>query len=207
MGKRPKLRFKGFTDDWEQRKLSDVAERLTRKNLDLESELPLTISAQYGLIDQNEFFDKRIASKDISGYYLLKKGEYAYNKSTSSEAPWGAIKRLDRYDMGVVSTLYIVFALREDGNIDSDYFSTYYDTNLWHKGIKLIAAEGARNHGLLNIAPSDFFETVLSVPQDIEEQKRIGKFFKELDNTITLHQRKLDKLKKIKSAYLEAMFI
>ena len=99
-------------NDWEQHKLGDLVERVTRKNQDLESELPLTISAQYGLIDQNEFFDKRIASKDVSRYYLVKNGEFAYNKSTSGDAPWGAIKRLDRYDMGVLSTLYIIFAIK-----------------------------------------------------------------------------------------------
>ena len=91
------------TISWEQRKLGDIVERITRKNENLESILPLTISAQYGLIDQNEFFDKRIASKDVSGYYLVRKGEFAYNKSTSSDAPWGAIKRLDRYESGVLS--------------------------------------------------------------------------------------------------------
>ena len=122
--------------------------------------------------------------------YLVKKGEFAYNKSTSSDAPWGAIKRLDRYENGVLSTLYIVFAINENVEIDSDYLVTYYDTNLWHRGIREIAAEGARNHGLLNIAPADFFKTSLSVPQDIEEQKAIGKYFTELNALITLHQRK-----------------
>ena len=174
---------------WEQRKLSDMVERVTRKNENLESELPLTISAQYGLIDQNEFFDKRIASRDVSGYYLLKKGEFAYNKSTSSDAPWGAVKRLDRYEMGVLSTLYIVFALKEDGNIDSDFLVSYYDTDCWHKGVQAIAAEGARNHGLLNITPADYFETVLTVPSDVKEQHQIGTFFANLDTPITLHQR------------------
>ena len=178
-----------FTHYWEQRKLGSIVERITRKNQDLESDLPLTISAQYGLIDQNEFFDKRIASKDVSGYFLVKNGEFAYNKSTSSDAPWGAIKRLDRYDKGVLSTLYIVFRILDEGQTNSDYLVTYYDTDLWHKGIKAIAAEGARNHGLLNIAPADFFETTLSIPQDIEEQKLIGKYFKELNSLITLHQR------------------
>ena len=177
------------TNAWEQRKLSDIVERVTRKNENLESELPLTISAQYGLIDQNEFFDKRIASRDVSGYYLLKKGEFAYNKSTSSDAPWGAVKRLDRYEMGVLSTLYIVFALKEDGNIDSDFLVSYYDTDCWHKGVQAIAAEGARNHGLLNITPADYFETVLTVPSDVKEQHQIGTFFARLDNLITLHQR------------------
>ena len=175
---------------WEQRKLGDIVERITRKNENFESILPLTISAQYGLIDQNEFFDKRIASKDVSGYYLVRKGEFAYNKSTSSDAPWGAIKRLDRYESGVLSTLYIVFRILDEEKIDSDYLVTYYDTDLWHKGVQAIAAEGARNHGLLNIAPADFFETTVLMPQDIEEQRKIGAYFKNLDCLITLHQSK-----------------
>ena len=203
----PEIRFEGFTDDWEQRKLSDIVERVTRKNQDLESELPLTISAQYGLIDQNEFFDKRIASKDVSGYYLVKNGEFAYNKSTSTDAPWGAIKRLDRYDMGVLSTLYIVFSILEEDKTDSDYLVTYYDTALWHKGVQAVAAEGARNHGLLNISAEDFLETSLQLPQDVEEQKLIGKYFKKLESLITLQQRKLEKLKNIKKSMLEKMFV
>ncbi len=173
---------------WEQRKLGEIAERLTRKNEKLESTLPLTISAQYGLIDQNEFFDKRIASKDVRGYYLIKKGEFAYNKSTSVDAPFGAIKRLDKYNKGVLSTLYILFKIIDDTNTSSDYLVTYYSTDLWHKGIQLIAAEGARNHGLLNIAPNDFFKTMLSIPLNVFEQQKIGNFFKSLDHLITLHQ-------------------
>ena len=185
----PEIRFYGFTYDWEQRKLGDLVNRITRKNQDLVSELPLTISAQYGLIDQNKFFDKRVASKDVSSYYLIENGEFAYNKSTSTDAPWGAIKRLDRYENGVLSTLYIVFGIKENNLVDSDFLVSYYSTNLWHKGIHEIAAEGARNHGLLNIAPANFFETELMIPQDIEEQKKIGKYFDSLDHLITLHQR------------------
>jgi len=203
----PEIRFNGFTHDWEQRKLGDLVDRVTRKNQDLVSELPLTISAQYGLIDQNEFFDKRVASKDVSGYYLIENGEFAYNKSTSTDAPWGAIKRLDRYENGVLSTLYIVFGIKENNPVDSDFLVSYYSTNLWHKGIHEIAAEGARNHGLLNIAPADFFETRLMIPQDIEEQKKIGKYFIELEALITLHQRQCDELKKMKKYMLQNMFI
>ena len=203
----PEIRFPGFTDPWEQRKLGDVVERITRKNQDLKSTLPLTISAQYGLIDQNEFFDKRIASKDVSGYYLVCKGEFAYNKSTSADAPWGAIKRLDRYESGVLSTLYIVFRILDDSKTDSDYLVSYYDTDLWHKGVQAVAAEGARNHGLLNIAPADFFETTLTLPKNIEEQRLIGRYFKSLDNLITLHQRKLDALKKFKKSMLQKLFV
>ena len=174
-----------------------MVDRVTRKNQDLVSELPLTISAQYGLIDQNEFFDKRVASKDVSGYYLIENGEFAYNKSTSTDAPWGAVKRLDRYENGVLSTLYIVFGIKENNPVDSDFLVSYYSTNLWHKGIHEIAAEGARNHGLLNIAPADFFETELTMPQDIEEQKKIGKYFEELERLITLHQCKCHLLLKL----------
>lgn len=205
MGK-PKIRFKGYTDEWEQRKLGDIVERVTRKNQDLVSNLPLTISAQYGLIDQNEFFDKRVASKDVRGYYLVNKGEFAYNKSTSTDAPWGAVKRLDRYENGVLSTLYIVFAIRDEEKTNSDYLVSYYDTDLWHKGIREIAAEGARNHGLLNITPIDFFGTRLTIPQDIEEQKTIGKYFIKLNALITLHQRKYEQAKTLKKYMLQKMF-
>ena len=205
MGK-PRIRFKGFDNDWEQRKLGDLVERVTRKNQDLVSELPLTISAQYGLIDQNEFFDKRVASKDVSGYYLIENGEFAYNKSTSTDAPWGAVKRLDRYENGVLSTLYIVFGIKDNNPVDSDFLVSYYNTNLWHKGIHEVAAEGARNHGLLNIAPADFFETGLMIPQDIEEQKKIGQYFEKIERLITLHQRECEDTKKLKKYMLQKMF-
>ena len=206
MSRVPRIRFKGFEEDWEQRKLGEIAERIVRKNEKLESTLPLTISAQYGLIDQNEFFDKRIASKDVRGYYLIKKGEFAYNKSTSVDAPLGAIKRLDKYKNGVLSTLYIIFKVIDDTSTSSDYLVTYYATDLWYRGIQSIAAEGARNHGLLNIAPNDFFETMLSIPLNISEQKKVGDFFISLDHLITLHQRKLEKLKIIKKSMLENLF-
>lgn len=188
--KKPKIRFKGFTETWEQRKLGDIVDRVTRKNTDLISNMPLTISAQYGLIDQSQFFDKRVASKDISGYYLINNGEFAYNKSTSVDAPWGAIKRLNRYENGVLSTLYIVFKIKNNNDVNSDFLVSYYDTNIWHKGISGIATEGARNHGLLNISPNDFFLTRLFIPRTINEQKQIGSLFSKLDHLITLHQCK-----------------
>ncbi|KAA8668865.1 restriction endonuclease subunit S [Clostridium sp. HV4-5-A1G] len=167
--------------------MGDVVERVTRKNKDLESTLPLTISAQDGLVDQNVFFNKTVASRDVSGYYLVKNGEFAYNKSYSNGYPWGAVKRLDRYDMGVLSTLYIVF---KPTDVNSDFLTKYYDTTYWHREVSKHAAEGARNHGLLNIAASDFFETELTIPKDKAEQAQIGAFFKIFDTLITLHQRK-----------------
>ena len=200
----PEIRFAGFTDPWEQRKLGEVARRVTRKNENGDSDLPLTISAQYGLVDQRTFFNSQVASKDMSGYFLLHRGEFAYNKSTSADSPWGAIKRLEKYDMGCVSTLYICFELLSG---DPDFLVTYYETDRWYKAVQLIAAEGARNHGLLNIAPDDFFETQICIPKRIDEQCRIGAVFDRLDSLITLHQRKLELLRNIKKSMLDKMFV
>ncbi|EUJ41869.1 restriction endonuclease subunit S [Brochothrix campestris] len=200
----PEIRFDGFTDDWEQRKLGAISERVTRKNKDLESTLPLTISAQYGLVDQITYFNKQIASKDVSNYYLLEKGEFAYNKSYSKDYPWGAVKRLDNYDKGVLSTLYIVF---KPTDVDSNFLVSYYDTDNWHREVSMRAAEGARNHGLLNITANDFFDTDLTIPTNNNEQQKIGAFFKSLDDAIALQNNKLNKLKEMKKALLQKMFV
>ena len=137
-------------------------------------------------MDQRSFFNNQVASKDMSGYYLLRNGEFAYNKSTSGDGPWGAVKRLEKYEKGCVSTLYICFELDD---VDSNFIVTYYETDRWYKAVQVIAAEGARNHGLLNISPDDFFDTVLTLPSSREEQERIGALFARLDDLITLHQR------------------
>ena len=141
------------------------------------------------MVDQITYFNNRVASRDVSNYYLVLNGEFAYNKSTSDGYPFGAVKRLDLYEKGVLSTLYIVFAPKKEQQIDSDYLTVFFDTDRWHKGVAERAAEGARNHGLLNISAEDFFDIDLSVPKDIVEQKQIGAFIRQLDNLITLHQR------------------
>ena len=186
--------------------MGELVDRVVRKNTNNESTLPLTISAQYGLVDQITYFNNRVASRDVSNYYLVLNGEFAYNKSTSDGYPFGAVKRLDLYEKGVLSTLYIVFAPKKEQQIDSDYLTVFFDTDRWHKGVAERAAEGARNHGLLNISAEDFFDIDLSVPKDIVEQKQIGAFIRQLDNLITLHQRKLEKLKMVKKSMLEKMF-
>lgn len=200
----PKLRFPGFTEDWEQRKLCQITKRITRKNGG-QSDLPLTISAQDGLVDQRKYFNRQVASRDMSNYYLIKKGEFAYNKSYSEGYPFGAVKRLDYYDIGALSTLYILFEIT-DNNISSDFIVSYYMTHLWYKEISKRAAEGARNHGLLNISTEDFFDSDLNIPNSIEEQVKIGNFIKQLDKFITLHQRKLEHLNLKKKALLQKLF-
>ena len=206
MANKPNIRFKGFTDDWEQRKLGEDCERLTRKNKDNESDLPLTISSQHGLIDQRDFFNKVVAAKDMSDYYLLQKGEFAYNKSYSNGYDYGSIKRLNAYEKGCLSTLYICFTLISD-RIDSNYLECYFDTLQWYGDVSKICAEGARNHGLLNVDIKAFFTDVtIKIPIDIKEQQQISTLLNNLDYLITLHQRKCDQLKQIKKYMLQNMF-
>lgn len=183
--------------------MGDITKRISRKNLNLDSTLPLTISAQYGLVDQRKFFDKQIASKKLENYLLLKNGEFAYNKSYSKDYPFGAIKRLNNYKLGVLSTLYIAF---KPVSINTDYLEEYFDSTKWYKEIYKRATEGARNHGLLNISPQNFFELNLSIPNNRIEQERISKILKLLSLVITLQQRKLEQLKTIKQELIKRVF-
>ena len=203
-GNVPKLRFPEFSEDWVQVPLSEISERVTRKNKNNISKLPLTISAQYGLVDQITFFNKVVASVDMSNYYLLKKGEFAYNKSYSSDYPWGAIKRLDRYDEGALSTLYICFNIKKC--TDSDFAVQYFESPKWHREVSNIAGEGARNHGLLNIAVGDFFNTKHYLPSSIDEQQKIAKLLSLLDQRIATQNKIIEDLKKLKVAIIENIF-
>ena len=201
--KRPKLRFPGFDEPWKAEKLSDFAERVTRKNTNNETSLPLTISSKDGLVDQISYFNKTVASKDMSGYYLLKNGEYAYNKSYSVGYDFGSVKRLDRYDMGALSTLYICFALKKH---DSDFIKAYFDSLKWYREIYMISAEGARNHGLLNVPTDEFFDTKHYIPMDLAEQRKIANFMIALERRIVAQQSLVDNLKKYKRGLSKAVF-
>ena len=152
------LRFKGNTDPLSTYRMEDFCSRITRKNKDNQCSLVLTIAAQYGLVDQESFFNKTVASENLAGYYLLHKGEFAYNRSYSAGYDWGAVKRLEKYPEGVLSTLYICFKIDESA-VDSDYLAYYFESTKWQKGLSDIAGEGARNHGLLNVSVNDYFNT------------------------------------------------
>ena len=201
--KRPKLRFPGFDEPWKAEKLSDFADRVTRKNTNNETSLPLTISSKDGLVDQISYFNKTVASKDMSGYYLLKNGEYAYNKSYSVGYDFGSVKRLDRYDMGALSTLYICFALKKH---DSDFIKAYFDSLKWYREIYMISAEGARNHGLLNVPTDEFFDAKHYIPQDLAEQRKIANFMIALERRIEAQQSLVDNLKKYKRGVVDGIF-
>lgn len=178
----PDLRFPEFTEEWKEIKLSDLVTRVMRKNSNNETDLPLTISSIDGLVDQRTYFSKTIASKDMSGYYLLKKGEFAYNKSYSVGFDYGSIKRLDKYDCGALSTLYICFALKDDSY--SDFLTKYFDSLKWNEEVSLICAEGARNHGLLNVPIKEFFDITLYIPPTVEERDKIVEFLNLIETKV-----------------------
>ena len=201
----PMCRIEGFEQALSTYKMSDFSSRIATKNKDSKCSLLLTIAAQYGLVNQESFFNKSVASDNLTGYYLLHKGEFAYNRSYSAGYDWGAVKRLDNYDEGVLSTLYICFKINET-IVDSDYLAYYFESTKWHRGLSDIAGEGARNHGLLNVSMADYFNTKHRFPV-IEEQKAIAKML----NTITEKERKATLLgecyQKQKQYLLRQMFI
>ena len=201
----PMCRIEGFEQALSTYKMSDFSSRIATKNKDSKCSLVLTIAAQYGLVNQESFFNKSVASENLTGYYLLHKGEFAYNRSYSAGYDWGAVKRLDNYDEGVLSTLYICFKINET-IVDSDYLTYYFESTKWHRGLSDIAGEGARNHGLLNVSMADYFNTKHRFPV-IEEQKAIAKIL----NAITEKERKATLLgecyQKQKQYLLRQMFI
>ena len=184
------MRF-DFKDDYTVYRLNEICKRVTRKNKNIESTLPLTISAQYGLVDQITFFNKSVASSNLEGYYLLKNGEFAYNKSYSKDYPWGAIKRLDKYEQGCLSTLYICFDINKTCN--SDYLVHYFESPKWYKQVSDIAGEGARNHGLLNISVDDFFQTKHRFPS-LDEQVKVSKLLNLIETRIQTQNKIIDDL-------------
>ena len=200
----PELRFKGFNDEWKEKNLSQIVKKITRKNSKLETSLPLTISADRGMINQNLFFNRQIASEDMSNYFLVKNGDFAYNKSYSRLAPFGTIKRLDKYDQGALSSLYIVF---RPTKVDSNYLVSYFDSSCWYKQLSMISTEGVRNHGLLNVSSNDFFKMILSIPRENTEQQKIGNLLSKVDQLIELENKKMHNLQQVKKCLLQNMFV
>ena len=201
----PKRRFLEYSSQLSSYRMKDFCERITEKNKKNKCSLVLTIAAQDGLVDQETFFNKSVASENLTGYYILHNGDFAYNRSYSSGYAWGAIKRLDKYKEGVLSTLYICFKVNES-IVDSDYLSYYFESTKWHKGVFDISGEGARNHGLLNISVIDYFNTEHRF-HHIEEQKRIASML----NALTIKEQKAMELEKLyfnqKQYLLRQMFI
>lgn len=188
-------------DDWKTVPLNRRFTRSTRKNKS-GCENVLTISAQMGLVNQREFYDKDIASEDKSGYFLMKNGEFAYNKSYSTGYPYGAIKQLAKYDEGIVSPLYICFAPKAGTN--TAFYTQYFEGGRYNREIYRIAQEGARNHGLLNIAVDDFFTGTLTEP-GADEQQRIAEILATCDRVIELKQQLLEEKRRQKQWLMQKL--
>lgn len=197
-----KKRLPGFSGEWKKELLGNIAVRHIKRNTIRNSNV-LTISAQYGLINQYEFFNKAIASDDKSDYYLLEKGDFAYNKSYSSGYPFGAIKRLTRYDVGIVSPLYICFRISKE-NVSGEFLDQYFEAGLLNHEIQAIAQEGARNHGLLNIAIDDFFNSKILLPP-FKEQTAIADVLSAADREIDLLRQNIESEKQKKKALMQLL--
>ncbi|BEG99007.1 restriction endonuclease subunit S [Bacteroides sedimenti] len=200
------LRFKDdngeYFPEWEEKRLGDITERIVSKNKENNLNV-LTISAQNGLISQLEFFNKSVSAKDVTGYYLLNKDDFAYNKSYSNGYPMGAIKRLTRYEKGIVSTLYICF--RNKPEFDNSFAEQYFETGLQNSELEKVAQEGARNHGLLNIGVSDFFNIELSIPS-LPEQTKIANFLSAIDEKINHFSKQIERMEEWEKGLLQQMF-
>lgn len=203
--KQPEVRLHGFSDNWQIIRLSEICHRIRCKNTEEQCKRVLTIAAQYGLVSQEEFFNKNVASENLSGYYLLQNGDFAYNKSYSGDYVWGTVKRLDNYEQGVLSPLYICFR-PDSAKVDSDFLVYYFESKKWHKAVADIAGEGARNHGLLNISVIDYFNTIHCIPS-MDEQKQVAQIMSTLLSKIAREQRILNCYTTQRQYLLRQMFI
>ncbi|MER7735910.1 hypothetical protein ABTX80_34030 [Streptomyces erythrochromogenes] len=187
--------------DIAQVQLRDVVSRVAIRNSASNTNV-LTISATHGLVSQEEYFNRRVASTDLSQYYLLRKGDFAYNKSYSAGWPVGVVRRLQRYKEGVVSPLYICF--RPDTElVNPSYLQHYFDSGVLNEDILLIAKEGVRNHGLLNVGVEDFFKLPMRLPT-LPEQQRIAEILDGMDEQINALLTEAKKLGATSAAVLDA---
>ena len=189
-------------NEWSVVRFSSLFKRLTRKNAENNQNV-LTISAQQGLVSQMDYYNTLYASENKEGYSLLRKGDFSYNKSYSSDYAYGAIKRLDAYDSGIVSPLYICFTPQDGTN--SDFYLQYFEAGHFNREIYKIAQEGARNHGLLNVSTEDFFNSSLVFPP-LAEQERIAEILMQCDKVIKLKQKRIEEEKKKKKWLMQSLF-
>lgn len=189
------------SDNWSTVTLGEICDRIRLKNKG-KTDNVLTISGRYGLVSQTEFFNKSVASKNLDGYIFLTKGDFAYNKSYSDGYPLGAIKRLEKYEQGIVSTLYLCF--RPKTVVNGNFLKHYFDSNLWHSEVREIAQEGGRSHGLLNVGVEDFFGISMTVPS-LPEQRKIASILTSVDDAITATQRIIDQTEVVKRGLMQQL--
>ena len=200
----PEIRFAGFTDPWEQRKLGEFSKKNTIKNANGALSETFTNSAEQGVISQLDYFDHDITNDaNISGYYVVQPDDFVYNPRISATAPCGPINRNRLNRAGVMSPLYTVFSV--DASMDKTYLEHYFKTSRWHDFMFLEGNTGARSDRF-SISDATFFEMPIWCPE-ISEQMAIAKQLETTDTLITLHQRKLELLRNIKKSLLDKMFV
>lgn len=173
--------------DWEQRKLNEIADKVSEKNKNNEFSEPFTNSAEQGIISQKDYFDREIVNNEnLNGYYIVRNDDFIYNPRISVTAPVGPINRNRLGRNGVMSPLYTVFRTHD---IDNLYLEFYFKTTKWHRFMKLNGDSGAR-FDRFTISSTQFMEMPIPYPT-LEEQQKIGEYFDSLDNLITLHHHKL----------------
>lgn len=198
----PKIRFKGYTKDWEQRKLKEIADKVSEKNKNNEFSEPFTNSAEQGIISQKDYFDREIVNNEnLDSYYIVRNDDFIYNPRISVTAPVGPINRNRLGRNGVMSPLYTVFRTHD---IDNLYLEFYFKTTKWHRFMKLNGDSGAR-FDRFTISSTQFMEMPIPYPM-LDEQRKMGEYFDSLDHLITLHQRKCEQTKKLKKYMLQKMF-
>lgn len=201
----PEIRLDGFEGEWDEWKLSDISQKVTEKNKDNIYSETFTNSAEFGIINQRDFFDKDISNeKSLNTYYVVRNNDYVYNPRISNFAPVGPIKRNKLGRTGVMSPLYFVFRVT-NSNIDLDFLETFFNTNTWHKFMKLNGDSGARADRFA-IKDSVFLNMPITIPSLLEQQA-IGTYFTNLDNLISAHQEKITQLETLKKKLLQDMFI
>ena len=199
----PPIRFNGFEGEWETTKLCSISKKVTKKNTDLKYRITLTNSAEFGIINQLDFFDHDISNGDnIKGYYVVENDDFVYNPRISTAAPVGPINRNQLGYGGVMSPLYYVFKVE---GIDKDYLSYFFKTNLWHKFMFDNGNTGAR-FDRLSISDEVFGQMPIKYPKDRKEQQLIADFFSKLDSKINAQQKQLERLKQMKSSCLDSLF-
>ena len=197
----PEIRFKGFTDPWEQRKLGEIAKEVVRN--DPASDAPIMmITAGNGFIEQSDRYAFNNAGESLKKYILLERGELAYNHGASKLRPYGSCFALTTVEKARIPFVYHCFSVEKS---NPEFLSIELNGANVENQLRKIVSSGARMDGLLNIAYSEYTEVTVQLPKK-EEQDWIAKFFKHLDTLITLHQRKLEKLQNIKKSCLEKMF-
>lgn len=202
MGKKPAIRFEGYTNEWKQCNLSGIANKVFEKNTDLRYLETFTNSAEKGIISQQDYFDHAISKlESITGYYVVNDNDFVYNPRISVTAPVGPINRNKLGRSGVMSPLYTVFSSHD---IDPAYLEWYFKSTYWHLYMHLNGNTGAR-YDRFSISDKMFFQMPIPTP-GIEEQQLIAHHFEQLDKLITLHQNNYEKIVATKKSMLDKLF-